>query len=84
MRRVDAGGIVLRSFRMWFLPCLRPARRDFVQAGATARGNLRELLCGVSLNEIMRFFASLRMTKSEGFAMTSHDGNLFVMLTSAR
>jgi hypothetical protein len=38
----------------------------------------RDCFTEFTLSKITRFFASLRMTRCEGFAMTPLDGNLFM------
>jgi len=76
------GGIMRLSFRMRFPPCLRPAKRGFAQAGATARkrGNLTGLLHGVypeQNNEILRF------TQNDKKRRVRNDASLWQLIYDA-
>jgi len=62
--------------------CLREAAS--AKAGRASVAISRDCFTEFTLSKIMRFFASPRMTKSEGFAMTPHYGNLFMTLTYSR
>jgi hypothetical protein len=63
-----------------------PTKKVVARAKPVAISRVPSLCSGqgfmeFTLSKIMRFFASLRMTLGEGFAMTPRDDNLFMTFT---